>query len=154
MKNFIFGNLIIGKLIVILISITSMLIISSIGGLVGLFWGLSWGNYFGTFFGLIAIQLFIGKLWNYFIDKKTHTTIEKIKSDNIMAAAAQYVQLTCSYCGTTNSVKLYVGKNNTYKCEGCKETNSVQIATSSARTTQPIMPKAELAEIFKGIDNK
>ena len=58
----------IGKIIVVIYATVLMIIVSAIGALPSLFWGMTWKNYLATFFILIAVQMFLGRLWNYFID--------------------------------------------------------------------------------------
>ena len=143
-----------GKSIIIVLSLVFALILSAVGALPSLFWGFSFGNYFATVSILFVAQLFIGRLWNYHVDSKEFVAMEKINSAKALADAVQHVSLSCAYCNTSNLAKIYVGKENIYKCGACNQINSVQLSTSSARVTEPIMPKAEVAEIFKNIDNK
>jgi len=143
-----------GKYIVILIAIGVVLLTAAIVSLPVLLIGLSASRYFSTFFILVALQLFLGKLWNYYVDRNTFLEMEKVNAANAMADAVQHLQVTCAYCKTINLVKILIGEDNTYECTACHETNSVAIETSSARTTNPIMPKAKLAAIFNNIDKK
>jgi len=142
-----------GKYAVIFISLISILIISALGALsYGLFWGLTISNYIASFCIIAALQLFIGGLWNYRIDRYARLELKKINAATAMADAVQHIEIVCAYCGTTNLVKILVGEENTFNCDACKQANAVFITTSSARITQPIMPKEELATIFKNID--
>jgi len=143
-----------GKYIVILMSIGVVVLTSLLASLPVLLFGLSVARYFATFFILVALQLFVGKLWNYYVDHKTNLEMEKVNATKAMADAVQHLQVTCAYCKTLNLAKILLGEDNTYECTACKEVNTVLIETSSARTTQPIMPKAELATIFNNIDKK
>ena len=143
-----------GKYVILILSLVLMLIVSAIGAVPALCWGFSWGNYFAVFFILTALQLFLGRLWNYFVNRKERLQMEQVNAANALADAVQYLQVVCAYCGTTNLVKILIGEENKYDCEACSLTNSVQISTSSARITKPIMPKSELADIFKSIDDK
>ena len=143
------------KFIVFILSTVLTFIIAGVGALPTLLWGFSKENYLATFCILIVLQLFIGKLWNYFIDRRANIETEKIRVADELKKAVQHIGVTCAYCGTANLTNVLIGEDkNTYVCVACKETNSVQIAVSSARTTTPIMPKAELANIFKNIDKK
>jgi len=143
-----------GKIVVIIYALIIVLIISAIGALPSLFWNASFSNYLVTFFILTALQLFIGNLWNYFVDQKNKLQFEQVTVANKLTDSIQYLKTICAYCGTSNLVKIFINENNTYVCEACKQKNSIQIQTSSARITKPIMPKAELAEIFNKLDNK
>lgn len=142
------------KIIVILINVGYVCMVSALVSLPSLFFGLSVTNYFSWFVVTAGIQLFLGKLWNYFVDRRVRLKIAQVNSANALAEAVQLLKVTCSYCGTANLAKIYIGEDNTYDCDACKQTNSVQISTTSARVTKPIMPKAELAGIFNDLDNK
>ena len=143
-----------GKRIVVITSIVFMLIISAIGSLPVLFLGFNLANYLSVFAILIAVQLFIGGIWNYFIDKTVRLEMEKVDAANNLAYSVQHLKMDCAYCGTQNYVKILVGQENKFECEACKQKNSVVLSITTARITEPIMPKSELSEIFKGIDNK
>jgi hypothetical protein len=142
------------RFVVILISISMVLLISATGALPTLFWGMNLSNYAAWFFIIMAVQLFIGRLWNHRVDQFTRLKMEQINFNNERLNAAQHINISCAYCGTVNAVKLLLGTDNRFTCSACEETNSVIIDTASARITEPIMPKAELANIFKNIDKK
>ena len=140
------------KFVIILVSILVILVISALGALPCLFWNMGIRNYLAWFFIITAAQLTIGKMWNYSVDRKIRLQMEKVNAAKTIANSFQYIEIRCAYCSTANMAKLLVGKENKFVCEACKETNAVILNTSSARITQPIMPKAEVAEIFKSLD--
>jgi transposase-like protein len=111
-------------------------------------------NYLATFSIITAVQMFLGGLWNYYVSSRERLKIREVQAAEALADAVQYVQLSCAYCKTGNLAKILIGEDNTFDCEACKETNSVLVETSCARTTSPIMPKLEAKEIFESIDNK
>ena len=143
-----------GKIVIILISTILITLVAAIGALPVLLWGASLPNYLATFCILIALQLFLGKLWNYLVDRSIRLRMEKVVAANAMAEAVQLLQVVCAYCGTSNLAKIYIGEDNLFDCEACGQENAVQISTSTARVTKPIMPKADAAEIFKELDKK
>jgi len=141
------------KFIVVTISLGLILIVSMIGSLPVLLWGGTGSDYFATCCILIALQLFIGKIWNYFIDKRLDIHLEQAKASSLLAESLQYLSTNCAYCGTTNLVQIIVGKDNTFECTACKQKNLIMIETSCARITTPVIPKADLNSIFSSIDN-
>ena len=143
-----------GKFVVILISSVLIFLVAAVGAVPALLWGLSWVNYLATFCILIALQLFLGKLWNYLVDRSIRLRMEKVQAANALAEAVQLLQVTCAYCGTTGLTKIYIGEDNKFNCDACKQENAITISTSTARVTKPIMPKADAAEIFKELDKK
>jgi len=143
-----------GKSVVIILSLIIATIISFIGALPSLLWGLSLVNYFSTASIIFAVQLFIGGAWNYYVDMKNLREQRKIDAANELVDSVQNIQICCAYCGAINTAAILVGDNNTFECNTCKEINSVILSCSAARTTHPIMPKAELANIFKSIDSE
>lgn len=147
-------SLMTAKLIVIAYATIITLLVSMVGALPSLFWGFSICNYLAWVFIITAVQLFIGKLWNYFIDRNHILEMEKIQTASLVADAIQYIQLACAYCGTNNMVKILLAEENSFKCEACEQINGVVVHTTCTRKTNPIMPKAEVAEIFKNIDKK
>ncbi len=142
------------KFVVVLINVAYVSLVSAVAALPSFFFGLSVVNYFSWFAVATAVQLFIGKLWNYFIDRRIRLRSSQVAAANALSEAVQKLKVTCAYCGTSNLANIYIGEDHVYECEACNETNSGQITTASARVTTPIMPKAELADIFKNLDTK
>lgn len=143
-----------GKFIVILLSLVYVVIVSALGALPSLIWGFKLYNYLAWVAILTAIQFAAGRLWNYFIDRRIDASVRQSAATEALANSIQYAELSCAYCGTRNVVRVLIDRENTFTCEACKEISSIQIGMSTARITQPIMPKAELASIFKGLDKK
>lgn len=140
------------KFFVILFSLVYVTVISGIGALPVLFWGLSLTNYLSVAAILFASQMFVGGLYNTFIGLKDRVARNKLEAAKAMAESVQQLSINCAYCGTTNNVPILVSQQNKFDCHACKQTNSVLLSWSATRTTNPIMPKAQAAEIFKSID--
>jgi len=140
------------KLIVIGLSIVYSIIIAFFCALPSLLIQRSAVAYFSTFFVLLGLELFVGKLWNYWVDNKTTIEMGKIDATNALINASQSIIIECAYCRTKNTVKIYVGSDNKYTCTGCKEINSVKLGLKSCRVTNPVMPKEQVSEIFKNLN--
>ena len=130
------------------------MLVSAVGALPVLLWRLDLHNYLTAFFILLCVQSFVGMLWNYIVDKLTQLRFEEALASQKLADSIQHIEINCSYCGANNLVRILLGKQNTFLCSTCKENNSVHIDITCARITKPIMPKAELSEIFKNLDTK
>jgi len=143
-----------GKYATIIISCTLTIIISAMCALPILFWGCSLKKYAAVFCILVAVQLFIATLWNYFINNKLKLKEKEIIAIDQLTNAMQHVQVTCAYCGIMNYVEIYVGKKNTYECTTCNQTNAVQIQISCSRTLTSKTQKEDITKIFKSIDDK
>jgi|GEM_PF-5437580 len=141
-----------GKFIVGLISLVATAVISFIAAAPFLLFGLSWASYWSAFAVIFAIQLFLGGCWNYFVNTKNRAEQRRLKAADELADAVQNIEISCAYCHSNNMVPILVGHDNRFICSTCKEKNAVMISCAAARTTDPIMPKAELAEIFRNLD--
>lgn len=142
------------KLIVISISIILTLIISAVASLPTLLFGLSISRYLTTFCILIALQLFIGGMINYYISKKEILDLKKIDAINNLTHSVQYVDINCSYCGSLNNVRLLLNEKNIYDCTACNQSNSILVSISSSRVTNTPLPKEDVIKIFKSIDQE
>lgn len=140
-----------GKYIILFVNILLAVIVAAIGGLMGLFWGISLGHYLGIFFGLIALQLFIGWMYTYYIDSKMQVVLDDIKSRNALTESIQFTELTCAYCSTKNNAEIILNKENYFVCDACKQNNHVSLVVATERTTKP-MEKENIVEIFRKLD--
>ena len=127
------------------------IVIAGVGGLTALCWGLSWSRYLGLFFGLIALQLFLGWLYTYYIDNQMYVAIEDAKARKALADSIQYTDLICAYCSTKNSVEIILNKENYFVCNACKQNNHVSMVVATERTTQPL-EKDNIVDIFRKLD--
>jgi len=140
-----------GKYIILGVNILLAVLVAAIGGLMGLFWGISWGHYFGVFFGLIALQIFLGWVWTFWVDSKMSAVLADAKSRSALAESIQYTDLICAYCQTHNKVEIILNKENYFACEACKQNNHVSIAVAVERTTKPLEVET-VADIFRKLD--
>lgn len=141
------------KFIVVVVSLFYTIGISLIGGIPALLWGFTLYNYLSLVSIVLAVQLFVGTLYNSYISSKTRISNNKLESERLMAESIQNIEISCAYCGTKNSVPVIIGIDNKFECTTCRETNSVLLSCSAARTTNAVMPKREAADIFKSIDS-
>ena len=140
------------RFVVIVLSLFYSLVIAACCALPSLLWNLSLISYLSCVGVIFGMELFLGKLWNYHSDNKVKASLAQSEATNNMATAVQHAELICEYCGTKNLARILVGIDNSFKCSACEGTNAIHLDLRVARTTQPIMPKQEAAEIFKQLD--
>jgi len=140
------------RFIIIILSLGYSLVIAACCALPSLLWKFSLTSYISYVGVIFGIELFLGKLWNYHSDNKVKASLSHSEATNNMANAVQHAELICEYCGTKNLARILVGTDNSFTCSACEERNAIHLTLKVARTTQPIMPKKEAAEIFRQID--
>ena len=142
------------KYIILFANLFIVLVVSALGSLPALFWGLKWNNYLAIFFMLIAIQLFVGKLWTMWIESKIETTLADVKSRQELVDAIQTIEASCAYCSTNNSIDIMLNKENRFTCNACNQINHVSIAISTSRTTSDVSTKSVATEIFRKLGDQ
>lgn len=123
------------EVIVLALSLVATLLVSSLFGLigpfiVGTFWGWFWIAFLLQIIGFIAL--------NSFLIQKDMGVAELVQAQALDALSKFTIQLTCAYCQQTNIVPIQLNQRNTFKCEGCNQTNAVTMQFAATALTTPI----------------
>lgn len=139
------------KAIAIVASI-SILINSGISGIVGLCFWLAGMSFWATFGITFIAQTFIGGLWNSYQERRRSILMAAINAQDNLANSLQCTQLHCAYCQVSNEVDILIGKENSFECTACNQTNKVELTFTTMRITTPLQVNRPLADIFAKID--
>jgi len=121
--------------IIIGISLALTVLISTLIGLAGYnihgpFW--SW---FSISF-LVQVIIFVG--WNSYLIQKDYYKQQQIDVQALEQLSKFTVKLSCAYCKHNNNVPIQLNQRNTFKCDNCKQSNSVHMQFTAATLTTPI----------------
>ena len=93
------------------------------------------GRFWGPMLFSIGLVYVIGLIINKHYQHKVNTINERLQ----LSALQQSLEISCSYCRTSQIVPIKINKRNTFECNGCKKENLVVFQFTSAQLTEPMV---------------
>lgn len=104
---------------------------------------------------LLSIPAFslIGFFWNKYLNDKARITMTAMDIERQKLESEQSVEVLCSHCKKSNSLKVKLGTRNEYKCRHCGQDNLVLFQFGSSQITVPLV-LPEYGVITKEMESK
>lgn len=123
------------EIVILLLSIGITAIISSIIAAAGCS---IIGSFMSWFWISFMVQVIFFVAWNSYLIQKNKFLQVQEEAVQLDAISKFTTNLSCAYCGNKQLVPIFLDQKNTFKCDGCNQTNGIFMQFTATTLTTPI----------------